>query len=316
MPTSLTLVGCGRKNIFNGTQYINGGWREGLMRELQSLVDFNSNLNFGELAPYTNKVGKRFGEFNFACGCGQIHSIIKIKNSNPMNPTVWSDGRTHSPKVSPVVSEQNRILYYCDKGFFTMVSLTSTLFRNTVTAEFFIKQEIIDSAENGFGLCISTRDFFLDFNIYRKDKVPTKRLKTWQELEQRLLERGHDSLKPMPTYNPELENIIFKCPCDEKGHSIVGHRGDFAFNQTHGGFHVAALRTKDSDRLLTLCSNGFYCFFHIRPTLPIEWFFKCETVRVEGLSVPILPQEAENSMLHADIIKHIRFLHSMARNYF
>lgn len=285
------------------------------MRELRDVKEFNANLNLDELTPYTNEIGKRFGEFSFACGCGRVHSIHKITNKNPLTPTVWEAGRSleaSRPEVWQIFAEKNRILFYCARGFFTMVALTRNFLKNTVRSDFFIKQDIIDSAENGFGLYLKTRNFAEDFNIYRKDRVPTKNLKTWLELEEKLISEKQQ-MQIMPSYSLEMEDIFFKCPCDEKKHKLNGHRGDYEFNQPFGGFHVPVLIRSDGERILSLCSAGFYCYMHVRPTFPIEWIFKCETMKIkETINVPILPRESNNSSLPPNIIGHIRFIHHMA----
>ena len=279
------------------------------LRELQNLAEFNSNINLAELRDYDNSVGKKFGEFSFPCGCGQVHSVIKHKT---ITPTIWIEGGVFGYETAyPIVAEKNRILFHCKSGFFTMVSLTKSVFKNQIKTDFFVRREIIDAAENGFGLFISTKDYNLDFNSSRPDKVPTRQLTSWLDLEEGLLDSGHGSLQEMGRYNPSLASTYFSCPCGNK-HNLEGQRGDYALNQPFGGFCVPVLVTSDGKRILSFCSEGYYCLIHARPTTPVEWYYKAETKTIEELSVPTLPQEVENSKLPKNIIAHIKYLHREA----
>jgi hypothetical protein len=284
------------------------------LRELQSLTEFTSSINLQELKDYDNRVGKKFGEFSFSCGCGEVHSIVKLTNSHPLNPTVWIEsGDLLKRSVYPIVVEKNKILFYCQRGFFTMVGLTQGLFRTQIKSEFFIRREIMDAAEDGFGLFISTKDFNLDFNDSRRDPVPTKELTSWPQLEEALLGLGNGSLEVMPSsYNPQFESAYFNCLCGNR-HNLKGQRGDYAMNQPHIGFCVAVLVTSNGKRLLSLCSSGYYCLLHVRPTLPIEWYFRAETVRSEKRSIPILPKEAERTLLPENIMAHIKYINWKAQ---
>jgi|TARA_B110000971_G_C19861386_1_gene431797 hypothetical protein len=209
----------------------------------------------------------------------------------------------------PIAAEENRILFCCKNGFLTMVRKQNGLFKNSIKTDFFIRREIIDAAENGLGLIIRTKDFNLDLNFSRPDKVPIRELNSWLDLEEALLELGRNTLTIWSTHNPVLENFYFDCPCGRR-HNLEGRRADYQFNQPLGGFCVPLLAAENT--ILSFCSRGYYCLLHDRPSVPVEWFFKVETTIVDPFSIPVLPADSKNSKLPQDVIEHIRYVNSKA----
>ena len=217
---------------------------------------------------------------------------------------VYSDSAAY-----PIAAEENRILFCCKNGFLTMVRKQNGLFKNSIKTDFFIRREIIDAAENGLGLIIRTKDFNLDLNFSRPDKVPIRELNSWLDLEEALLELGRNTLTIWSTHNPVLENFYFDCPCGRR-HNLEGRRADYQFNQPLGGFCVPLLAAENT--ILSFCSRGYYCLLHDRPSVPVEWFFKVETTIVDPFSIPVLPADSKNSKLPQDVIEHIRYVNSKA----
>ena len=116
-----------------------------------------------------------------------------------------------------------------------------------------------------------------------------------------------------PTYNPALEDLYFDCPCGSR-HNLKGQRADYELNQPFGGFCVPLLAAENT--ILSFCSRGYYCLLHVRPSVPVEWFFKAETTIVDPFSIPVLPADSKNSKLPKDVIEHIRFVNFRAHRYF
>jgi hypothetical protein len=283
------------------------------MHEIMNTRDFVSSLKLPQIRHCDEKIQKKFGDFPFQCGCGQVHYIKKVRGLHALMPPIWAENGIYDPSgnVLPVASEDDGILYHCKRGYFTMVRRTQALFKSTVKSEFFIRQMVIDSAENGLGLVINNSKCNLDFNHYRTSPPATKHLSDWSDLEQNLLDPKNFPLIKMPTHNPHLDQAIFSCPCGKK-HGLAGNRGDYAFNQSFGGFCVAALTAGSGKKLLYFSSCGYYGLVHIRPSLPVEWCLKVEIKSTDTHNIPILPSTTSNSRLPEEIIQHIRFLNTMA----
>jgi len=260
------------------------------VKELESATELISNLRLNELSEPNEKLNKKFGEFSFACGCGNVHSIVKQTYKHPsFSNTFWSDPTNC---VYAICHESSRILFSCSHGFFTMVARSSGLFKPTIETDFTIDRALLDSHEQGLGLFISTSKFNLDFNSYgeRKIPLPQKEITSWEDFEKVILEAGKSSLSPLPKYMPHMDEHRFLCPCGEK-HSMGGFDPLYALQQGAArAFCYPHVECGGKD-LIYRCHNGYYSMVRSRPSLPVICWFKNEVMPYSRRSVSDLPDE-------------------------
>ena len=260
------------------------------MKELKSATELISSLRLNELSEPNQKLIKKFGEFSFACGCGNVHSIVKQSYKHPaFSNTFWSDP-TYC--VDAICVESSRILFSCSHGFFTMVARSSGLFKTIVETDFTIDRALVDSHEQGLGLFISTSTFNLDFNSYgeRKIPLPKNEIMSWEDFEKAILEAGKSSLSRLPKYMPHMDDHRFLCPCGEK-HSMGGFNPLYALQQgTARAFCYPHVECGGKD-LVYRCHNGYYSMVRSRPSLPVICWLKSEIVPSSRRSVTDLPND-------------------------
>ena len=281
------------------------------MFEIKDVVEFNLNLNLSQLADFDKKIERKFGKFSFSCGCGEVHSISEYHPYGVKSVTALGDPTL---TVSPIVTEKNRILYNCKHGYLTMVSLSGGIFKKEIKTDFFIKREIIDNSNDGFGLNISTNNYNLDFNSTRKSKVPTRQILKWKDFENEITKFKENEIEIFPLHDDGEGEFLFDCACGRR-HNLLGSRADWGFNQKHFGGYSKGVLVAGKTKMLTTCSEGYYCMFQLRPSSPIEWFIKLKTKNVDGYSIPILPKEIKKSTLYPKVLKHIEYIHFRAEHF-
>lgn len=244
------------------------------MRELTSLMEFISELDLNQLADASNSIKKKFGEFSFPCGCGSVHTISKKNYPHPSIPTQWNDS---TDTVYSILSEPNRLLFSCKHGYFTMVRLEQSFLKKNVCSDFTINRKFIDQADEGFGLFIHTPSYNLDFNLKgtRELPIPIHEVESWTEFEELILETEKSKISRLPKFMPELNDTSFICPCGDK-HFMTGREPTIALQQgPKKSFCYPHLNCNDT-KFLFRCYKGFYSMIRIRPSMPVEWYYKSD----------------------------------------